>query len=70
MPTDQAEKQKKKSMRMNTSDAAEFLGVSEQTLCNWRSMGREDAPPYYKIGSRILYDHGELLEFMRSHRIG
>lgn len=35
--------------------------ITTRTLANWRSAGI--SPPFTKIGGRILYDLGELIEW-------
>lgn len=48
--------------------AALRLGVSAGTLAKWRHYG--GGPPYYKIGSRVLYDCGELDAWVAQRRRG
>jgi len=58
---------------LNTVEAAAFLGVSEQTLHNWRSTKKQGAPPYLKLsdGPRgpVRYLVSDLHEYMESKRI-
>lgn len=44
--------------RVTTRHAAELLGIAESTLRKWRMGG--NGPRFIKMGSRVLYDTGEL----------
>jgi predicted DNA-binding transcriptional regulator AlpA len=44
--------------RVSSRDAAELLGVSESTLRKWRMRGY--GPRFIKMGSRVVYETGEL----------
>ena len=48
----------------NEKEVAKVIGISVQTLRNWRFSGR--GPTYQKIGRRVLYPRADLLEFMSS----
>jgi hypothetical protein len=48
----------------NVKEVAKIIGISPQTLANWRFTGR--GPTYQKVGKRILYPRADLLEFMNS----
>lgn len=50
------------------AEAANFLGVTPQTLAVWRSTGRYNLP-FLKMGSRIYYLESDLRKFMESRRI-
>lgn len=54
-------------MKVNETIAAEHTGLQPHTLANQRA--RDDGPPYYKIGGRVLYDLDELNEWLRSKRV-
>lgn len=58
--------------RYSESEAAEYLGVSQRTLQDWRLRG-SGGPAYFKLGSartaRIVYDAAELADYMDRHRI-
>lgn len=43
---------------IGTSETADYLGVSEQTLANWRYLGR--GPRFYRVGQLVKYDRGDL----------
>ena len=49
--------------RMDTPNAAKYLGVSRKTLTNWRCQGKGPSPRY--IGSRVFYLRKELDQFIR-----
>lgn len=39
--------------RLKAKDAAEYLGFSEGTLANWRTLG--EGPIHFKRGNRVFY---------------
>jgi hypothetical protein len=47
--------------------AAKFLGLAVQSLRNRRC--KRLAPPYVKIGSRVVYLLDDLKDFLKRHRI-
>lgn len=51
-------------MNRRTAEAAAYLGIKAQTLCNWRTQGR--GPRFLKIGSRVVYPESELEAFRAS----
>ena len=51
--------------RVETSIAAEILGLRPGTLEVWRSRGR--GPRYAKIGRRVFYNIPDLENFANSH---
>lgn len=54
---------------LNPKEAAELLGVAEQTLTNWRCTKARDLP-YVKFGKLIKYDPADLEAFIaRSRRV-
>ena len=53
-------------MKLNTDQAAKFTGLKRKTLENVRSRG--DGPPYYKLGSRVVYDIEDLNTWMAAKR--
>ena len=55
------------SERLDTKQAAKYLGLAEQSLHNRRF--RRLPPSYIKIGRRILYDIKDLDLFLESCRI-
>jgi predicted DNA-binding transcriptional regulator AlpA len=56
-----------KSKRLNTKQAASYLGLAEQSLHNRRH--QRLLPNYIKIGRRILYDTNDLDAFLESNRV-
>ncbi|MCQ2363541.1 MAG: helix-turn-helix domain-containing protein [Acidaminococcaceae bacterium] len=44
--------------KLNTLDAAEYLGIQPNTLEVWRSQGK--GPRYAKLGRRVMYDLNDL----------
>jgi len=53
---------------VSDKDAAFILGVSRQTLCNWRHIGV--GPAYLKINSKMIrYRLSDLQAFMDSQRV-
>lgn len=53
--------------RFTTQQAAEFLGLREQTLINWRCTGRYDLP-FVKMGRLVFYFESDLREFIARRR--
>ena len=49
---------------VDTTGAAEYLGLHPRTLDNWRSQDR--GPRYGRIGRRIIYRVADLEEFLES----
>ncbi|WP_319472121.1 helix-turn-helix domain-containing protein [uncultured Pseudodesulfovibrio sp.] len=52
---------------MNTSQAAEYLGLKKGTLEVWRCHGR--GPRYAKLGARVVYSKSDLDLFVRSCKV-
>ena len=52
---------------LTRKEAAHRLGLSENTLAKWASMGRSELP-FFLIGGRARYDAQELEQFIDSHR--
>ena len=53
---------------LSPHDASEALGVSVQTLANWRSAGR--GPAYSRVGERVIrYDAEDLAAFVAAGRV-
>ena len=46
------------SKKLNTQEAADFLGLRASTLEAWRC--RKLGPRYAKLGRRVLYDQNDL----------
>lgn len=46
------------SKKLNTTDAATYLGIQPNTLEAWRSQGK--GPRYAKLGRRVMYDLNDL----------
>lgn len=51
---------------LTVKQAATFVGLSVPTLNRMRVHG--GGAPYYKLGSQVRYDRGELETWMRSRR--
>lgn len=59
-----------KPLAMNAADAADMLGVSAATMCNWRRSGI--GPRYIRSGrtrSRILYRVTDLEAWLDAHAV-
>jgi hypothetical protein len=52
---------------LTTEQAAELLGAQPYTLERWRVQGF--GPPYYKIGSLVRYQYGDLMSWVASRRV-
>jgi hypothetical protein len=57
-----------KTKLLDTKQAAKYLGVAEQTMCNWRFLGHK-GPAYICIGRRRLYRDEDLDVFIEKNRI-
>jgi len=55
--------------KLNTKEAAEFLGLKPNTLEVWRSDTKKKGPKYSKMGSRVLYDINDLEEYFISRSV-
>jgi len=53
--------------KLNTHEAAVYLGVKPNTLEIWRCQHR--GPKYAKLGSRIVYDPDDLDAFFKAHSV-
>ncbi len=53
--------------KLNTIEAAEFLGVKPNTLEVWRC--QKKGPKYSKLGSRVMYDQQELEVWFASRSV-
>jgi len=51
---------------MRSASAATMLGVSRRTLMRWTA---EHSVPHYKIGGLLFFDEGEVLDFVKAHRV-
>lgn len=52
---------------LNTAEAADYLHLAEQTLCNYRF--NRKPPGYVKLGKKVLYELAELDKFIESNRV-
>lgn len=53
---------------LNDVQAARYLGLSPQTLRNYRSCGNK-GPAYHKLGSRCVYKISDLEKYLAERRI-
>ena len=65
-----ADKEHTSGRYLTEKEAAEFLGVADRTLRDWRRKGRIDSkgtkpPRAYVCGRHIYYDEDELSEWIR-----
>jgi len=54
--------------KLTPKEAADFLGVTTETLSVWRCDKRYDLP-YIKIGSKVFYLKSDVENFIKSRRI-
>ena len=52
------------SKKLNTREAAHYLGIKPGTMEVWRCHGR--GPRFCKIGARVVYNVSDLEEFAQS----
>lgn len=57
------------AVNLTPKQAAARLGLSEQTLANWRSTRKVSAPNYRKFGSAIRYSVEDLEAFEKNSTI-
>ena len=53
--------------KLNTQEAAAYLGIQPNTLEVWRC--KHKGPRYAKIGSRVLYDPDDLEAFFAARSV-
>lgn len=56
-----------KRRRLNTQEAAQYLGLKRGTLEVWRSLGK--GPRYFKLGTRVVYEVEDLDAFATSRPV-
>lgn len=54
---------------LSRKEAAEYLGLQEQTLAAWASTKRYDLP-YIRVGRRIRYRISDLEKFLERGTVG
>lgn len=47
-------------MKLSTEEAASYLGVTNRTLANWRTLGK--GPKFYKPSEKLTYYFKEDLD--------
>lgn len=52
---------------LTPQQAAQALGIEENTLRNWRHLGQ--GPAFYKIGRRVNYAENDLQAFLQQCRV-
>ena len=53
---------------MKISEVAEFMGVTEAVIYEWRRMG--EGPPFLHITARtVRYDRDDVIAWAQSHRV-
>jgi excisionase family DNA binding protein len=53
--------------KLSTQEAADYLGLGKSTLDKLRVI-RNDGPPFFKVGTRIVYDVADLDAWLAGHR--
>jgi len=48
--------------------AANYLGISPQTLAGWASTG-EPLVPFFRLGRKVMYGQRDLDDFLESRRV-
>jgi hypothetical protein len=54
--------------KITTKEASKLTGYSVASLETMRCRKPAHAPPYYRIGSKVVYDRDELERFMQAFR--
>jgi len=52
---------------LDEKEAAGYLRLSVFSLRAWRS--RDEGPPFYRVGNRVVYKLGEIDRWMEKHRV-
>ena len=52
---------------LNEEEGSRVLGISTQTMRNWRHVGK--GPPYIKLGRIVRYKLQDLLDYMDQKKI-
>lgn len=52
--------------RLNTEQAAEYLGLAPQTLARWRSERKKGTPVFLKVGGNVQYRKEDLDAYLES----
>lgn len=52
---------------LTAKEAAQLLGVAEQTLAHWRCNKRRDLP-FLKLGKVVRYDAADVQAFIQRHK--
>lgn len=66
-PLPKAEAAAFRRRRVDSHEAAEITGYAHESLANMRC--KNEGPPYYKIGKKVVYDLAELKKWMQERRI-
>lgn len=53
--------------RMTTKEAADYLGMSEGTIENWRYNGLSTLP-FYKVGGRVYYRKTDIDKWLEGNK--
>lgn len=53
---------------LRDTELAKRIGISAITLRHWRLRG--EGPPYYKLGSRVLYKWSAVEEWLETRKVG
>jgi len=57
--------------RLRHAQAAAYIGISPNTLQNWRISGRQDRKiPFLKVGSLVQYRRSDLDAWLAKNTIG
>lgn len=54
--------------KLNTAEAAAYIGVTKGTLEVWRCNRVKHQPPYYKLGRKVVYSKQLLDEYLNGRR--
>ncbi len=52
----------------STREFSTLAGIHRQTAYRWRVTG--EGPPYVRLGTKILYLHTDVMEWLVSRRVG
>lgn len=53
---------------LTTAEAADCMGISAQTLSNWRAAKIDGRPLSHKLGQRVWYKQSVIDQWIEDHR--
>ena len=54
--------------KLDTTGAADYIGLAPATLETWRANGKSGQPPFYKVGRKVFYLQHDLDAWLTGNR--